>query len=160
LSTLLYIANTAATVTRRTKPVPSDWVDPDQVHAFITELLQPIGTYPMAGDSRDDGLLGWGRWRAIHPNAALARIWQKPRRSTLHRTLTGATPRNMHVERDFDFEAMWKLKRQSEHDISIGGAELARLALEADLVDECPPGLRGPCTSTLYSTRGSFHSSG
>jgi hypothetical protein len=33
----------------------------------------------------------------------------------------------MHVERDFDFEAIRKLKRQSEHDISIGGAELARL---------------------------------
>jgi len=27
--------------------------------------------------------------------------------------------------------------RESEHDISIGGAELAGLALEADLVDEC-----------------------
>jgi hypothetical protein len=44
---------------------------------------------------------------------------------------------NTHVERDFGFEAIRKLNRESEHDISIGGAELAGLALEADLVDEC-----------------------
>jgi len=37
----------------------------------------------------------------------------------------------------FDLEAIQKLKRESEHDIIIGGAELAGLALEADLVDEC-----------------------
>ena len=39
--------------------------------------------------------------------------------------------------RDFDLEAIRKLKRESEHDINIGGAELAGLAIEADLVDEC-----------------------
>src|SRR5918995_2098567 len=33
--------------------------------------------------------------------------------------------------------AIRKLKWESEHDISIGGAELAGLALEADLFDEC-----------------------
>lgn len=53
------------------------------------------------------------------------------------RTLTGATTRNTRIERDFDPEAIRKLKRESEHDISIGGAALAGLALEADLVDEC-----------------------
>ena len=53
------------------------------------------------------------------------------------RTLTGATTRNTRVERDFDLEAIRKLKRESERDIIIGGAELAGLALEADLVDEC-----------------------
>jgi len=41
------------------------------------------------------------------------------------------------VERDFDREAIQKLKRESADDILIGGAELAGLALEADLVDEC-----------------------
>jgi dihydrofolate reductase len=37
----------------------------------------------------------------------------------------------------FDVEAVRKLKRESVHDISIGGAERAGLALEADLIDEC-----------------------
>ncbi|MDQ6924840.1 MAG: dihydrofolate reductase family protein, partial [Candidatus Eremiobacteraeota bacterium] len=44
---------------------------------------------------------------------------------------------NTRVERDFDVATIRKLKRESEHDIGIGGAELAGLALEADLVDEC-----------------------
>jgi dihydrofolate reductase len=66
-----------------------------------------------------------------------ARVWQKAEKIVFSRTLTGATTRNTRVERDFDLEAIRKLKRESEHDISIGGAELAGLALEADLVDEC-----------------------
>ena len=41
------------------------------------------------------------------------------------------------IEREFDAEATRKLKRESEHDIFIGGAELAGLAFESNLVDEC-----------------------
>jgi dihydrofolate reductase len=66
-----------------------------------------------------------------------ARVWQKGEKIVFSRTLTGGRTRNTRVERDFDLEAVRKLKRESEHDISIGGAELAGLALEADLVDEC-----------------------
>jgi dihydrofolate reductase len=66
-----------------------------------------------------------------------ARIWQKAEKIVFSRTLTGATTRHTRVERDFDLAAIRKLKRESEHDIIIGGAELAGLALEADLVDEC-----------------------
>jgi dihydrofolate reductase len=66
-----------------------------------------------------------------------ARVWQKAEKVVFSRTLTGATTGNTRVERDFDLEAVLKLKRRSERDIFIGGAELAGLALEADLVDEC-----------------------
>ena len=66
-----------------------------------------------------------------------ARVWQKAEKIVFSRTLRGAAARNMRVERDFDVEAIRKLKRESENDIIIGGAELAGLALEADLVDEC-----------------------
>ncbi len=59
-----------------------------------------------------------------------ARIWQKADKIVFSRTLTGATARNTRVERDLDPEAIRKLKRESEHDISIGGAELGGLALE------------------------------
>jgi len=66
-----------------------------------------------------------------------ARVWQKPEQIVFSRTLTAATRRNARIERNFDPEAIRKLKRESERDLSIGGAELAGLALEADLVDEC-----------------------
>ena len=66
-----------------------------------------------------------------------AQVWQKADKIVFSRTLTGAATRNTRVEGDFDLDAIRKLKRESERDISIGGAELAGLALEADLVDEC-----------------------
>jgi dihydrofolate reductase len=66
-----------------------------------------------------------------------ARVWQKAEKIVFSRTLTVALTPIARVERDFDPDAIRKLKRGSEHDIIIGGAELAGLALEADLVDEC-----------------------
>ncbi len=66
-----------------------------------------------------------------------AHVWQKAEKIVFSRTLTGAAKRNTRVEQDFDLEAIRKLKRESEHDIAIAGAELAGLALELDLLDEC-----------------------
>jgi dihydrofolate reductase len=66
-----------------------------------------------------------------------AQVWQEGEKIVYSRTLTGVRTRNTHLERKFDPDGVRKLKRESKHDISIGGAELAGLALEADLVDEC-----------------------
>lgn len=53
------------------------------------------------------------------------------------RTLTSVdTPRTSLVTQ-FDPEGVRALKRTSARDLSIGGAELAGLALAAGLVDEC-----------------------
>ena len=62
---------------------------------------------------------------------------RRPRKIVFSRTLTGAPTRIARVEREFYPEQTRKFKRESEHDIFIGGAELAGLALESDLVDEC-----------------------
>jgi len=48
-----------------------------------------------------------------------ARVWQKAEKIVFSRTLTSATTRNTRVERDFDLEAIRKLKRESEHDIRV-----------------------------------------
>ncbi|MBV8244872.1 MAG: dihydrofolate reductase family protein, partial [Candidatus Eremiobacteraeota bacterium] len=53
------------------------------------------------------------------------------------RTLTDAAPHKARVERSFQPEAIRKLKRESERDALIGGAELAGLAFDAGLIDEC-----------------------
>jgi len=115
-----------------------DWVNPDQVFAFITELLQPIGTY-LYGRRLYQTMAYWDGPVEGYPaeQRDFARTWQKAEKIVFSRTLTGTTARNTQIERDFDFEAIRKLKRESEHDINIGGADLVGLALEADLVDEC-----------------------
>jgi dihydrofolate reductase len=100
--------------------------------------LRPIGTH-LYGRRLYETMAYWDAPVEGYPpeHRDFARIWQKAEKIVFSRTLTGATTRNTRVERDFDLEAIRKLKRESEHDIFIGGAELAGLALEADLVDEC-----------------------
>jgi dihydrofolate reductase len=66
-----------------------------------------------------------------------AQVWQKAEKIAFSRTLPGPSTRKTRVERDFDAAAIRKLKRETEYDITIGGAELAGLAFEANLVDEC-----------------------
>ena len=118
--------------------MPSIGSIPNKYIEFITELLRPIGTY-LYGRRLYETMAYWDAPVEGYPpeHRDFARVWQKAQKIVFSRTLTGATTRNTRIERDFDLEAIRKLKRESEHDINIGGAELAGLALEADLVDEC-----------------------
>jgi len=139
MSKLIYIINMSIDGYIEDENGAFDWVNPDQVLAFITELLRPIGTY-LYGRRVYETMAYWDApaiesYRPEHRE--FARVWQKAEKIVFSRTLTGASTRNTRVERDFDVEAIRKLKRDSQHDIAIGGAELAGLALEADLVDEC-----------------------
>jgi dihydrofolate reductase len=138
MSKLIYMTNTSLDGYVEDETGAFDWVNPEPVFAIITELLRPIGTY-LYGRRLYETM---GYWDApvegyLPEQRDFARIWQEAEKIVFSRTLTGATTRNTRVERDFDLEAIRKLKRESKHDISIGGAELAGLALEADLVDEC-----------------------
>jgi dihydrofolate reductase len=100
--------------------------------------LRPIGTY-LYGRRLYETMAYWEAPVADSPpeHREFARVWQQAEKIVFSRTLTRATTRNTRVERDFNVDAIRTLKRESEHDISIGGAELAGLALEANLVDEC-----------------------
>jgi len=117
------------------------WAAPDEeVHAFVNDLERPIGTYlygrrmydtmafwETAGDDADDP--GVGR--------DYAELWRAADKVVYSRTLAKATSARTRLERDFDPEAVRRLKAASAHDLSIGGPELAGQALAAGLVDEC-----------------------
>jgi dihydrofolate reductase len=138
MSKLIYINNASLDGYVEDATGAFDWVNPEQVHAFITELLRPIGTY-LYGRQLYETMAYWDAPVEGYPpeHRDFARVWQKAEKIVFSRTLTGATARNTRFEPDFDVEAIRKLKRESKHDINIGGAELAGLAIEADLVDEC-----------------------
>jgi dihydrofolate reductase len=138
MSKLVYITNTSLDGYIEDETGAFDWVNPDEVFACITELLRPIGTM-LLGRRLYQTMAYWDAPVEGYPpeQRDFARIWQKLEKIVFSRTLTGAMAGNTRIERDFDLAAIRKLKRESEHDISIGGAELAGLALEADLVDEC-----------------------
>jgi len=138
MSKLIYITNTSLDGYVEDEAGAFDWVIAGQVHAFITELVRPMQTY-LYGRRLYETMACFDAPVESYPpeHRDFAQVWQKAEKIVFSRTLAGATTRNTRVERDFDLEAIRKLKRESERDINIGGAELAGLALEADLVDEC-----------------------
>jgi dihydrofolate reductase len=138
MSTLIYITNMSLDGYVEDETGAFDWVNPDQVHAFITELLVPIRTH-LYGRRLYETMAYWDGPVESYPpeHRDFARVWQKAEKIVFSRTLTSATTRNARIERDFNPEAIRTLKRESEHDIIIGGAELAGRALEDGLVDEC-----------------------
>ena len=139
MSKVIYITNTSLDGYVEDETGAFDWGNPQEVHAFITELIRPVRTY-LYGRRLYETMAYWDApviddYPPEHRD--FARVWQKAEKIVFSRTLTNATTGNTRVERDFDFEASRKLKRESDNDINIGGAELAGLAIEADLVDEC-----------------------
>jgi len=138
MSKLIYITNASLDGYIEDENGDFDWVNPDQVYEFITELLHPIGTH-LNGRRLYETMAYWDAPVEGYPpeQRDFARTWQKAEKIVFSRTLTGTTARNTRVERVFDAESIRKLKSESEHDLIIGGAELAGLALDADLVDEC-----------------------
>jgi dihydrofolate reductase len=138
MSKLIYITNTSLDGYVEDETGAFDWVNPDQVHAFITELVRPIGTH-LYGRRLYETMAYWDAPVEGYPpeHRDFAGVWQKAEKIVFSRTLTRATTRHTRLERDFDLEAIRKLKRESPNDAIIGGAELASVALDADLVDEC-----------------------
>ena len=138
MSKLIYITNTSLDGYIEDQSGAFDWLNPDQVFEFITELVRPLQTY-LYGRRLYQTMAYWGAPVDSYPleHRDFAQVWQEGEKIVFSRTLTGATTANTRVERNFDVEAIRKLKRESENDIGIGGAELAGLALEAGLVDEC-----------------------
>jgi dihydrofolate reductase len=138
MSKLIYITNTSLDGFIEDQTGAFDWVDPAQVFEFITELVRPLGTY-LYGRRLYETMAYWGAPVESYPpeQRDFAQVWQTGDKIVFSRTLTRAATPNTRVERDFDADRIRTLKRESAHDIGIGGAELAGLALAADLVDEC-----------------------
>ena len=138
MSKLIYITNASLDGYIEDPTGAFDWVNSDQVFEYITELMRPIGTH-LLGRRLYETMAHWDGPPEGYPpeQRDFARVWQKAEQIVFSRTLTRAPTRIARVEREFDPEATRTLKRESAHDIFIGGAELAARALESDLVDEC-----------------------
>lgn len=138
MSKLIYITNTSLDGYIEDAAGNFDWLNPQGVMPFITELIRPIGTY-LYGRRLYETMSYWDAPEADSPpaHADFADVWQKAEKVVYSRTLTGVTAPNTRVERDFDSAAIRKRKQESPHDIEIGGAELAGFAFDAGLVDEC-----------------------
>jgi dihydrofolate reductase len=65
-----------------------------------------------------------------------AEIWQSADKVVYSKTLETVSTARTRIERDFDAEAVRRMKMSAERDLSVGGSHLAAQAIKARLVDE------------------------
>jgi len=116
-----------------------DWAAPSaEVHAFVNDLEREAGTY-LYGRRMYETMAVWETMDLSgepEPMRDYAEIWRAADKVVYSRTLaTRATPRTR-IERDFDPEAVGRMKETVDRDVTIGGPTLAAHALEAGIVDE------------------------
>jgi dihydrofolate reductase len=117
-----------------------DWAEPDEeVHSFLNDLERPVGTH-LLGRRMYDVLAYWDDPPALGDQPSFvqefAEIWQASDKVVYSKTLETARTARTRLERDFEPEAIRRLKAQSDRDLSVGGPELAARAINAGLVDD------------------------
>jgi dihydrofolate reductase len=118
-----------------------DWAAPDEeVHSFVNDLERPVGTY-LYGRRMYEVMAFWetALTGSDEPPyiADFAEIWRAADKIVYSRALETVSSARTRVERAFDPEAVKQLKASAEHDITVGGPDLAGQAIKAGLVDEC-----------------------
>jgi dihydrofolate reductase len=114
-----------------------DWAAPDEeVHRFVNDLERPVGTY-LYGRRMYDVMRYWETSGDEAPHMReFAEIWRAADKVVYSKTLEEPATARTRIERDFEPEAVRRLKAQGERDLTVGGPELAAQALGAGLVDE------------------------
>ena len=118
-----------------------DWAAPDEeVLAFVNDLERPIGTY-LYGRRMYETMVFWESASTQGDEPSLfsdyAGIWQAAEKIVYSSALQTVTSARTRIEREFDPDAVLRLKESSGADLEVGGAELAGQAIGAGLVDEC-----------------------
>jgi dihydrofolate reductase len=117
-----------------------EWGAPDEeVHAFVNDLQRGAGTY-LYGRRMYEVMRYWETDEATRDRLPVeldyAEIWRSAEKIVYSRTLRTVSSARTRIERDFDPEAVLRMKSLAERDLSVGGPELAATAFEAGLVDE------------------------
>ena len=141
MAKLIYSAITSLDGYVEDKQGKFDWAAPDdEVHAFVSDLERPIGTY-LYGRRMYETMVFWETAGSGDDAVAAAReyaeTWRAAEKVVYSRTLQALSSERTRIERDFDPAAIRRLKESSARDITVGGAELAGQAMAAGLVNEC-----------------------
>jgi dihydrofolate reductase len=118
-----------------------DWAMPDQeVHTFVNDLMRPLGMH-LFGRRMYEVMAAW---ETMHEQPGLpayeldfARLWQAADKVVFSTTLQEVSSARTRIEREFDPEAIRRMKAQAERDLSVSGPHLAAQAFQAGLIDEC-----------------------
>ncbi len=117
-----------------------DWAEPDEeVHTFVNNLERQIGTY-LYGRRLYEVMAYWETAHTIPDQPRFIRdyaeIWQAADKIVYSKTLKTVATARTRLEREFDLEAVRRMKARAANDISVGGPHLAAEAIKVGLVDE------------------------
>jgi dihydrofolate reductase len=112
--------------------------DPE-VHTFIGRRFSNVGTY-LYGRRMYETMVFW---ETVHQQPDVpphileyGEIWRAANKVVYSRTLQDVSSERTRLEREFDPEAVGRLKAETDHDITVNGPMLAAQAIAAGLVDE------------------------
>jgi dihydrofolate reductase len=115
------------------------WAEPDEeVHAFVNDLARSVGTY-LYGRGMYEVMIAWENLEPAGqppPIQDYAEIWRAADKIVFSRTLDSVSSARTRLEREFDLEAVHRLKGETGHDLAVAGPDLAGQAMKAGLVDE------------------------
>ena len=120
-----------------------DWSAPptDVELKVITDVMRPIGTY-LYGRKTFQTMEVWEHPEAMPPELMtpggkdFTQVWLAADKIVYSRTLNSVSTKKTQLKKEFDPQEIRQLKSALNHDISVGGPELAGEMIRAKLVDE------------------------
>ncbi len=110
----------------------------EEEHAFINDLLRPIGTY-LYGRRMYEVMIGWETDPTLAEQSPVmrgfAQIWQAAEKVVDSRTLERAATARTRIARDFAAADVRELKARADRNLIVAGPELAAQAIRTGLVD-------------------------
>jgi dihydrofolate reductase len=141
MAALIYVTNVSLDGCIEDAHGAFDWAPPDDdVFAAATTLLRSVGTF-LYGRRLYETMAVWETNPAIAEQSDLtadfASAWRAADKVVYSTTLTAVSTATTRLEHHFDHDDVQRLKATTTSNLTIGGANLAAQAFEADLVDEC-----------------------
>jgi dihydrofolate reductase len=117
-----------------------DWAAPDEeVHTFVNDLMRSVGTH-LYGRRMYEVLVAWESDDILEGQPPLmhdfATMWRAADKIVYSRSLETVSSARTRIERQFDPDAVRRLKATADRDLIVGGPELAAQAFQAGLIDE------------------------
>jgi dihydrofolate reductase len=137
---LVYITNTSLDGYTEDPDGGIDFGAPDEEYfTFINDLQRPVGTY-LYGRRMYEAMVYWENASIVDQPPWIVdftNMWRAAEKIVFSKTLASASSGRTILERDFNVEAIRRLKAEATRDLTVGGADLAAQAMAAGLVDEC-----------------------
>ena len=116
-----------------------DWSEPDEeVHEFVNDLLRGVGTY-LFGRRMYEVMVVWETLSLEDEpryTAEFAEIWRGADKVVYSTTLEATSSARTRLEREFDPDAVRRMKTEADRDLEVAGPGLAAHAFRAGLVDD------------------------